>query len=514
MKPKLFISSFKKINDLKTKSRFIINKKPLIHCISSSDLKINKSNLNFKKKFINFFGKTKEGFSKFSNVKKNINKISESKEEEKIYFNESIYSEDNNNDNSSKKSNDIIKKNSSDNSENDIEENTDNEEEEKVKSKDTINFSRYDFDEKGEKDEFESEEQKSKISGEENEEDEENSEKSKISNDEYKEDSSYITKKEKSVIVTESDNKSKISKISNSIKNDETEEENESDEDDEKEDESNDSEEESFPDYEDSDISKSSSKIEDNDTEEKEEEEDYEDDNDTESSMTKKTKYKKHKKRKISSDYSSDSITSEDEYNDDPIKKLYNKLYKKGLTYSISKIYDKNHNLIGKRILKLNYDLNSSKLNWIKAYHGTKYEFLESIFTNGLKKPGEIINNNKKVKPRKGHIDFGNTFYDIKNWAKAIFVSPSIFYSSCSCYSEKIISNGKKWRIVVEVKVKPDSFSSYDSTINNYHFLKNEPKKIEYRIDKKKNVYVYSILFVNDNYLKKVKKYQDGFVFY
>ena len=230
--------------------------------------------------------------------------------------------------------------------------------------------------------------------------------------------------------------------------------------------------------------------------------------------MTKKTKYKKHKKRKISSDYSSDSITSEDEYNDDPIKKLYNKLYKKGLTYSISKIYDKNHNLIGKRILKLNYDLNSSKLNWIKAYHGTKYEFLESIFTNGLKKPGEIINNNKKVKPRKGHIDFGNTFYDIKNWAKAIFVSPSIFYSSCSCYSEKIISNGKKWRIVVEVKVKPDSFSSYDSTISNYHFLKNEPKKVEYRIDKKKNVYVYSILFVNDNYLKKVKKYQDGFVFY
>ena len=501
MKPKLFISSFKKINDLKTKSRFIINKKPLIHCISTSDLKINKSNLNFKKKFINFFGKTKEGFSKFSNVKKNINKISESKEEEKIYFNES------------KKSNDIIKKNSSDNSENDIEENTDNEEEEKVKSKDTINFSRYDFDEKGEKDEFESEEQKSKISGEENEEDEENSEKSKISNDEYKEDSSYITKKEKSVIFTESDNKSKISKISNSIKNDETEEENESDEDDEKEDESNDSEEESFPDYEDSDISKSSSKSEENDTEEKEEE-DYEDDNDTELSMTKKTKYKKHKKRKISSDYSSDSITSEDEHNDDPINKLYNKLYKKGLTYSISKIYDKNHNLIGKRILKLNYDLNSSKLNWIKAYHGTKYEFLESIFTNGLKKPGEIINNNKKVKPRKGHIDFGNTFYDIKNWAKAIFVSPSIFYSSCSCYSEKIISNGKKWRIVVEVKVKPDSFSSYDSTISNYHFLKNEPKKVEYRIDKKKNVYVYSILFVNDNYLKKVKKYQDGFVFY
>ena len=503
MKPKLFISSFNKINNLKTTSRNKINKRPLIHSTSSNDFKINKNNLNFKKNLINFFGKTKEGFSKFPGLRKNINKISESKEEEKKVYNENIYPEDNGVDKFSKKSIDNIKKNNSDNSESDIEENIDNEEEDK--SKDTINFSKYDFDGKSEKDESNSEGKKSSIcSKEESEEEEKYSEKSKISNDECKEDSFYLTKKEKSDINTEFDKKSKIS---NSSKTNETEDEYESDND-----EDTDSEEESFPDYEDSDESESSKKSEDIDTEMEEEEE--EEDNESESLITKKTKYKKDKKRKISSDYSSDNRSSEDEFKDDPINNLYNKLCKKGLTYSISKIYDKNHKIIGKRILKSNYYLNSSKLNWIKAYHGTKYEFLESIFINGLKKPGEIINNNKKVKPRKGHIDFGKTFYNIKNWAKAIFVSPSIFYSSCSCYSEKIVSNGEKWRIVVEIKVKPDSFDYYDSTIDNYHFLENEPKRVEYRIDKKNNVYVYSILFVNDNFMKKAKKYRDGFVFY
>ena len=92
-----------------------------------------------------------------------------------------------------------------------------------------------------------------------------------------------------------------------------------------------------------------------------------------------------------------------------------------------------------------------------------------------MKKPGEIFNNNQKVKPRKGHIKFEKTIYKIKDWAKAIFVSPSIFYSSCSCFSEKINSNCENWRVVLEVKIKPESYGYYDSTISNYHFIKDEP---------------------------------------
>ena len=492
MKPKIFISSFNKIPHFKTTTRNKINKKPLIHSASSNNFKINKNQLTFKKNFSNLFGKTKEGYNKFTIVRKEAYKISESKEEENIEYHESIPSEDDNNDDTNKK----IK---SDNSESDIEEETIN--------KDKISLSKFDFDEESKKDKSDSEENSS-VSDEKSNKEEENSQKSNISNDEIEEELSYLSKKEKSIMITESDNKSQNN---NSIRTEEKKEEETEEIEENNSDEDKDSQEESFPDYDDSDENEYSDKSDENNNEEKEEEEDDDDNNDTKSSMTKITKLKK---TKISSDYSSSNTSSEDEYHEEPINKLYNKLCKSGLTNSISKIYDKNQKIIGKRILKLDKDLDFSKLNWIKAYHGTKYNYLESIITNGLKKPGEIIFDDKKVKPRKGHIDFGKTVYNVKNWAKAIFVSPSIYYSSCPCYSEKIKSNGKKWRVLVEVKVKPDSFECYDSTIGNYHFLENEPEKVEYRIDEKENVYVYSILFIKDNFMKKSKKYQDGFVFY
>ena len=502
MKPKIFISSFNKIPHFKTTTRNKINKKPLIHSASSNNFKINKNQLTFKKNFSNLFGKTKERYNKFSKLREKTYKISESKEEENIDYHESIPSEDDNNDKLTKKSNDTNKKIKSDNSEIDIEEETIN--------KDKINLSKFDFDEESKKDKSYSEENSS-VSNEERNKEEENSQKSKISNEEIEEELSYLSKKEKSIMITESDNKSQKN---NSIRTEEKEEEDKEIEEN-KTDEDKDSQEESFPDYDHSDEKQYSDKSNESNNEEKEEEEDDDNNNnDTKSSMTKITKHRKHKKTKISSDYSSSNTSSEDEYHEEPINKLYNKLCKNGLTNSISKIYDKNQKIIGKRILKLEKDLDFSKLNWIKAYHGTKYNYLESIITNGLKKPGEIIFNDKKVKPRKGHIDFGKTVYNIKNWAKAIFVSPSIYYSSCPCYSEKIKSNGKKWRVLVEVKVKPDSFECYDSTIGNYHFLKNEPEKVEYRIDEKENVYVYAILFIKDNFMKKSKRYQDGFIFY
>ena len=171
-------------------------------------------------------------------------------------------------------------------------------------------------------------------------------------------------------------------------------------------------------------------------------------------------------------------------------------------------IYDRNRKIVGKRILKKYYKYPKKK--WIKAYHGTKYNCLISIIKNGLKKPGEIYDNDndEKVKPRKGHINFGKTINNIKNWAKAIFVSPSIFYSSCRCYSQRIESNNSTWRIVIEVKIKPKSFESYNSTISKYHFLLGEPKKIEYRIVDKNDIKVYSVLFVEDNFISRAKNYK------
>ena len=198
--------------------------------------------------------------------------------------------------------------------------------------------------------------------------------------------------------------------------------------------------------------------------------------------------------------------------NNDLINKLYNDLNNEGLIEKkILNIYDNKKNIVGKRIIK--YNNKNYQNNWIKVYHGTKYKNLVSIFKEGLKKTGEIINGNEKVNVRKGHIQYGKKVNNEKNWANAIFVSPSIFYSSHSTYSERINLNGKKWCVLVEAKIKPNSCQAYDSTIKNYNFKKDEPKKVEYRITEMKNIFVCSVLFVEEMFLKNANNYKCGDIF-
>ena len=64
-----------------------------------NQINLNKKQLNFKKNFKNFFGKTKEGFSKFPLC--TIPKKEEDKKEDKISeLNESVHDEENNENNS------------------------------------------------------------------------------------------------------------------------------------------------------------------------------------------------------------------------------------------------------------------------------------------------------------------------------------------------------------------------------------------------------------------------------
>ena len=401
---------------------------------SSSDvylykINLNKKQLNFKKNFKNFFGKTKEGFSKFPLC--TIPRKEEDKKEDKISeLNESVHDEENNENNSNENIFD---------------------------PKTTINFNNTEINNEikeiysitNYKNNVPTKEKKKKIFRDiKNSKKEKNAELEKDNNEESSEkNENEITK------IFKEKEKKKISDMEEEEKS------------------------ESFPDYED-------------DKNNKELEED---------NVNLKTSLK-------SEDYKNNN-------NNEPIDELFDDLSKKGLTNGITDIYDNNRKLVGRRILKSNKNLTLSQKNWIKTYHGTKFEYIESLFENGLKKPGEIFNNNQKVKPRKGHIKFEKTIYKIKDWAKAIFVSPSIFYSSCSCFSEKINSNCENWRVVLEVKIKPESYGYYDSTISNYHFIKDEPNKIEYRIEKEKDVYIYSILFVEDNFIKNAKKYQEGDIF-
>jgi hypothetical protein len=68
------------------------------------------------------------------------------------------------------------------------------------------------------------------------------------------------------------------------------------------------------------------------------------------------------------------------------------------------------------------------------------------------------------------------------DWAKAIFVSPSIYYAGNDVYSKKMEIGGISYCPIVQVKVKPKSFYEYNHTLKIYKDKKNEPIKVEYRI--------------------------------
>ena len=84
---------------------------------------------------------------------------------------------------------------------------------------------------------------------------------------------------------------------------------------------------------------------------------------------------------------------------------VISKLYKKGLIsdyiqidgidksdfrfpYGIEKIMVKKF-ICSKKNLPKNWDIISK--NWISAWHGTKFEYLESVVENGLKLPGTLL---------------------------------------------------------------------------------------------------------------------------
>ena len=217
--------------------------------------------------------------------------------------------------------------------------------------------------------------------------------------------------------------------------------------------------------------------------------------------------------------------------NKDRIMDLFHKLYNKGLVSNIIPIKKKGEIIAQKLICSqiiLPSNWSSIYKNWVPAWHGTKFRFLESIIKNGLKPSGTKLADGTTVNVLDGHIDLDVTVSGIKNWARAIFFSPSLFYSSDVVYAERInsfqdeSSSSNRWACLVEVRVKPDSFTRHNSTVVNYQNLPGEPQTVEYRVEVKsdddliyrvpseQSVVVTSITFVLVKFLENVKEFYEG----
>ena len=209
----------------------------------------------------------------------------------------------------------------------------------------------------------------------------------------------------------------------------------------------------------------------------------------------------------------------------DKIMLLFQDLHNKGLISNIIPIKKKGKIIAQKMLCPAGlsqsnfFELNK---NWVPAWHGTKFQFLESIIRYGLRPSGSKLSNGITINVNKGHIPLGYSISGIQQWAKAVFVSPSIFYAANLVYAERIISRGKRWCVLVEVRLKPGSYTSHPSTVLNYTGVKGEPDHVEYRIEAKSkddliyrvpsggNIIVTSITFVRTKFLENINYYYEG----
>ena len=207
----------------------------------------------------------------------------------------------------------------------------------------------------------------------------------------------------------------------------------------------------------------------------------------------------------------------------DRIMDLISKLYNKGLISDYIEIKDEfkyfdsekgGNTKIGvvvkkficsKKILPKNWDIISKK--WIPAWHGTKFEYLESIVENGLKLPGSKLKDGKYT-PNPKDIPLKDEVSGIKHWENAIFASQNIQFAIH--YSDEInYNNWYDYTGLVEVKIRPNSFTKHKSkfivTCFGGHFSidnwsNNEIDDI-FRISSEEDIIVTSITFIDNQYI-------------
>ncbi|CAF4347374.1 unnamed protein product [Rotaria sp. Silwood2] len=131
------------------------------------------------------------------------------------------------------------------------------------------------------------------------------------------------------------------------------------------------------------------------------------------------------------------------------------------------------------------------------AYHGTTISAIQSILHDGLVLPGTVTISGKRINPPKYHIARDKTAFGISDFASAIFLSPSVHYSSDSTYA-KSFSHGDQLLVpVLECSVSSRCYSSNRCTVPTYRKHKGDDMDtIEWRVKDPKNIEINAILFI------------------
>jgi hypothetical protein len=90
---------------------------------------------------------------------------------------------------------------------------------------------------------------------------------------------------------------------------------------------------------------------------------------------------------------------------------------------------------------------------------------------------------------------------NISNFAGAIFVSPSFYYSSDPVYATSFEYEGKRLSPVLECSVRTGSYTTHKGTLPRYNPHPTEDMNtIEWRINDSRDIEINAILFVIKEY--------------
>lgn len=108
-----------------------------------------------------------------------------------------------------------------------------------------------------------------------------------------------------------------------------------------------------------------------------------------------------------------------------------------------------------------------------------------SIFKNGLRKPGSVVDG-KKIEELRGHFERGFEYDEVENWSEAVFLSPAISYASLYSYADRFASpldENDEMCIVIEAAVRPGKFTKHKSTISHYELPPSTDENVEFRCE-------------------------------
>jgi hypothetical protein len=134
------------------------------------------------------------------------------------------------------------------------------------------------------------------------------------------------------------------------------------------------------------------------------------------------------------------------------------------------------------------------------AYHGTNIAAVQSILTDGLIIPGTVTASGKRINPPSNHIARDVAAFRVLDFAAAVFLSPSVHYSSDPTYAITFDDGDRQLIPVLECSVKNKSYDTYPCTVSKYtEHPGDDMHAIEWRVKDPANVEINAILFITKN---------------